>query len=95
MLRTPSLAVLFLTCLHLSPPVFSQDKPAFTNLAASAKITASSVMDEEKYAAANIADGRIAPALSQLFAVVLKPHPAELAVGPIGHHRYRLGIVAC
>ena len=69
MLRTPSLAMLFLTCLHLSPPVFSQDKPAFTNLAASAKITASSVMDGEKYAAANIADGRIAPALSQLFEV--------------------------
>ena len=69
MLRTPSLAVLFLTCLHLSPPVLSQDKPAFTNLATSAKITASSVMDGEKYAASNVADGRIAPALSQLFEV--------------------------
>ena len=69
MLRIPSLAVLFLTCLHLSPPVLSQDKPAFTNLAVSAKITASSVMDGEKYAASNVADGRIAPALSQLFEV--------------------------
>ena len=69
MLRTPSLAMLFLACLYLSPSVLSQDKPAFTNLATSAKITASSVMDGEKYAASNVADGRIAPALSQLFEV--------------------------
>ena len=78
MLRTPSLAVSLLACACLSTPVFCQDKPApvlpqdkpaFTNLATSAKITASSVMDGEKYAAANVADGRIAPALSQLFEV--------------------------
>ena len=67
MLRIPSLAVLFLACVHMCAPVLSQDKPAFTNLASSAKITASSVLDGDKYAPSNIADGRIAPALSQHF----------------------------
>ena len=76
MLRITALAVSLLACACLSTPVFcqdkpdpvlSQDKPAFTNLAASAKITASSVLDGDKYAPGNIADGRIAPALSQHF----------------------------
>ena len=35
----------------------------FENLATRAKITASSVLDGDKYAASNIADGRIAPAI--------------------------------
>ena len=39
----------------------------FENLATRAKITASSVLDGDKYAASNIADGRIAPALCQHF----------------------------
>ena len=69
MLRILSLAMSFLACACLAAPVFCQDKPAFTNLATSAKITASSVLDGDTYAPSNIADGRIAPALSQHFEV--------------------------
>ena len=69
MLRILSLSVSFLAWASLPAPVFCQQKAPFTNLATSAKITASSVLDGDTYAPSNIADGRIAPALSQHFEV--------------------------
>ncbi|MFP6872284.1 MAG: DUF5703 domain-containing protein [Verrucomicrobiales bacterium] len=52
--------------VFLAAPVSFGELP-FTNLATSAKISASSVLDGDKYAAGNVADGRIAPALCQHF----------------------------
>ncbi|MEE2622986.1 MAG: DUF5703 domain-containing protein [Verrucomicrobiota bacterium] len=54
------LSLLFLQLVSLAVA-----KPEFVNLAASAKITASSESEGQKLAAGAIADGRIAPALSQ------------------------------
>nr|MCS5540342.1 hypothetical protein [Roseibacillus sp.] len=54
---------LSLLFLQLVSPAVA--KPEFVNLAASAKITASSESEGQKLAAGAIADGRIAPALSQ------------------------------
>ncbi|MED5418339.1 MAG: hypothetical protein VYA27_06520, partial [Verrucomicrobiota bacterium] len=56
------------TCLFfffLQLGFLSAAEPEFVNLAASAKITASSQLEGQKLAAGSIADGRIAPALSQ------------------------------